>query len=157
MDAWSEYKYNQAKAWLEYVRKLGRSAERTRLIVEDERAQLENVRGVDYTREHVSGSTGLADVDALIESLHRNIRDYCATEAAYVRERKDAYDRLARLENAVERDALTLRYVMGMPWKDVCEELGYSKSRMMVLRKSAIANAYDVMPREWRDPIPPAL
>ena len=151
MNELEQYHYEQARAWLEHVRLLGQSADTALRKVEYEKAQMENLRGIDYTREHVSNSRHEYELESTIDNLKSNIKDYVTSVAQFTIERRDAYDRLAKLEDPTERDALTLRYCMNNPWEYVEGALNYSHQRIMQIRQSGIAHAYDVMPLEWRE------
>ena len=151
------YRYMQAREWLEHVRHLGIEADRIQGLVEAERASLDGVRGIDYTIEHVSGTRDLPDVANLVDSLFAHIQEYMASLAAYTDERHRAARALDALADPNERQALTRHYLMGETWREVAENMGYSKQRILAIRKQGVVHAYDVMPLDWRDPLPSAV
>lgn len=151
-EEYEQYKYEQARKWLEYVRQLGVSCDTALRAVEFERGQLENLKGVDYSLEHVSGSRTPPDMAGLVDSIRDNIRHYCANAVAWTEQRRDAYDRLNGLESRTEAKALQMRYCMNNSWAFVCGAMNYTEGGMMKLRKQAIIHAYEVMPLEKRDP-----
>ena len=152
MDELEQYHYEQARAWLEYVRGLAEAVDAAECAVEYERAQLENVSAITYEHEHVSGSGADRDVEEIIDRLRDNIKQYCANALAWTEERRACYDILNRLDNRAEAKALQLRYCMNNSWTFICGAMNYTESGMMKLRRNAIVHAYDVMPLEWRDP-----
>lgn len=156
-EEYDKYRYEKAKAWLEHVRELGIEVQRINGMVESERALLDGVRGIDYTREYVGGSRDLPDVANIVDRLFDHIREYTASLAAYIDERTRAAQALEGLEDPIERRAITEHYLMGRTWEQVRTGLGFSWQGMMTLRRRAILSAYDVTPAGWRDPIPPAL
>ena len=156
-EEYDRYRYEQARAWLEHVRRLGIEADRIQGLVEAERASLDGVRGIDYTRERVSGTPMPPDIADLVDSLFEHIREYTASLSAYTDERMKAARALDGLEDARERQVLTGYYLMGRTWDEVRANLGYSWQGIMTLRRRAIVSAYSVVPVEWRDPQHPAL
>lgn len=157
MDEWEQYRYEQARAWLEHVRGLADAVDAAKRAVEFERVKMEQVGAVDYAHERVSGTPSNLDIAEIIDKLQGNIRHYCANESAYADERRDCYDRLSRLENQTEAKALQLRYCMNHSWEYIEGAMGYTHDGIMTLRKRAIVSAYDVMPLELRDPIYQAI
>ena len=147
-----QYHYEQAKRWLEHVRGLAYAADAARRAVEYERSRLENMRSADYAHERVSGSAIPLDQEEIIDRIRENIKHFCANEAAWTEQRRDAYDRLNNLSSRPEAKALQLRYCMNNSWAFVCGAMNYTESGIMKLRKQATLHAYDVMPLDWRDP-----
>ncbi|MBQ9021043.1 MAG: hypothetical protein IJ113_03365 [Eggerthellaceae bacterium] len=157
MDEWEQYRYNQARAWLEHVRGLADAVDSAERAVEYERAQMEQLSSIDYARVRVSGTPTSPDIADILDRLNDNIRQYCANASAYTDERRDCYDRLSRLESKTEAKALQLRYCMNHSWEYIEGAMGYTEGGIMKLRRTAIIHAYDVMPIEQRDPMHQAL
>lgn len=154
---WEQYRYAQARAWLEHVRDLGERVQSMRALVDAEYAAIDGVRAIDPSREGHGGS-GSTD-DAMLEAIERitkHVREYAALLSEYEDERYDARRHLASMPEHSERAALTYRYLLGWTWESICVELHYSYDGMMKLRRRAIVNAYDVLPNGWRDRIPRA-
>ena len=149
-DEWEEYRYVQARTWLEHVRKLGAEVETARALVDSERDAMDGVKGVDYSAEHHGDPNDDAFVDA-ISKLDERIRDYVMRLDRYLDERHDASVRLSRLPDPTERQALVSRYLLGYRWEEVCVSMSYSYDGIMKLRRRAIVHAFDVMPTSWRD------
>ena len=147
-----DYKYQQARDWLEHVRTLGADVATAKALVDEERKSLDMLQGIDYSASP-SGS-GDHDEELLnaIERTRQSIANFAAKQQAYMEERADAYRRLEMLDDATERQALTLRYLLGKSWEEACVEMAYTYDGMMTLRKRAIIHAYDVMPNDKRDP-----
>ena len=150
-----EYKYRQARSWLEHIRKLGADVASAKALVDSERELLDGLHGIDY-----AAVRGNPDDDRLVNAIERTrayIADFTAKQAEYEAERMDAYRRLDQLGDGIERQALTLRYLLGKAWEEICVEMSYSWQGMMKIRKRAIIHAYDVMPNDKRDPLHPAV
>ena len=151
-EEFERYRYEQARAWLEHVRGIGIEVERLQGLVESERAQLDGLKGIDYTVERVDGSREMPDLADLVDRIFDHIREYAASLSAYTDERRKAAMALEGLADPKERLALSMHYLMGETWAEVCSRMGYSKQRMMEIRREGVAHAYDVMPHSWRDP-----
>lgn len=147
-----KYRYAQARAWLEHIRDFGDEVARLQVLIESERARLDGVKGIDYTVERVGGTRDLPDTADLVDKLFEHIREYAASLATYTDERAKAARALEGLADPRQRRALTLHYLQGRTWVQVCDAMGYSKQRMMQIRQSGVLAAYDVMPHSWRDP-----
>ena len=157
-EEWEQYRYAQARAWLEHIRALGERVDSTKALIDSERNMMDGVRGIDYGASNGGGSSSPDDamVNA-IAKMQRHIAEYAALLSEYEDERYDARNHLAKMEGHAERQALTYRYLLGWSWDDVCAAMFYTHDGMMKLRRRAIVSAYDVMPLEWRDPVQHAL
>ena len=155
-EEYDRYRYEKAREWLEHVRDLGVEANRIQGLVESERAMLDGVRGIDYTVEHVSGTRDVPDLADLVDRLFAHIREYTASLSAYTDERMKAARALDGLDNAKERQVLTMYYLLGRTWGEAADEMDYSVQRVMQIRKDAVLHAFDIMPHAWRDPVHPA-
>lgn len=156
-EEYDRYRYEKAREWLDYIRQLGIEVDNAQGMVESERAMLDGVRGIDYTREHVSGTHPTTDLADLVDRLFEHIRDYTASLAAYTDERRKAFEIIDKLPDPKERYVLSQYYLLGKTWNDVRAGLDYSWQGIMTLRKRAILSVFDVLPAGWRDARPPAL
>ena len=155
-EEWDEYKYEQARAWLEYVRGLGERAKVAQALVESERELLDGLRGIDYSSDGPTSPNDDALVDA-ISRLQDHIKQYIENLVEYVDVRADAVKRINGLKYAHEIECLYYRYMRNKSWEEICVDMAYTHDGMMKLRRRAIVSAYEVMPNDWRDPLHPAI
>lgn len=142
----------QASRWLEHVRGLARrletiegEAEAARELADGLRSAL--IDGMPKAPGH--GSDKVSEAVARMNAAQAALED-AAVELMDAR--RDARERLARLEDADHEAVLVGRYVNGWSWKRCCDELSYSWSGLMDLRRRALAEAWNIMPLEWREP-----
>lgn len=153
-ELFDEYKSDQARKWLEHVKELGARIKLQKALVDAERELLDGIKGVNYDAMPTAGNaTDLADQ---IEKLQHSISDYSANLAEYIEARRDAVERLRRLERPEESTCLILRYVIGLQWIEVANEMSYTRDGVLKIRNRALVNAWEVMPPEHKDPIPKA-
>lgn len=155
MTEWEEFKAEQAAAWLEHVRGLAHDVARMQDRVDVLRS-LALPSGIDYTRPVVSSSLSPDAIPNAVAKLQDAIGDYCADLAAYVDESHDAATRLGRLADDRYRIVLILYYINGKTWREVGNAAGYDQDHCRRIRTEALPYVYDVMPREWKTPIPRA-
>lgn len=157
MDEIEQYRYEQARAWLEHVAKLKHAVGASRDMLEMFEGLAEQARAIDYSRVRVSGgqqADRMAEAVARLDEAHMQ---WAANLAAYTDEATDAAARIDRLEDKTEARALLAHYVDGRPWERVCIMLDYSYDGIMHVRQRAVLHMYDHMPTEWRDPVHRAL
>lgn len=155
-DEFDRYRYDQARAWLEHVRGLGRKADALRAAADEQRELLSGVRGVDYGR----GGGGAPSPDAVpnaVAAIERAVSAYCSALAEFLDEQRDARLALSRLEKPEHFEVLARRYCDGWEWERICAAMGYTYDGAMALHRRAVAAAYDVMPPGSRDPRHPAI
>ena len=154
MTEWDDWRVEQAHAYLERVRRMGADCAGLRRLVEDARANLGAVRGLDYSR---GGGTQTAGDDAIVNEIaavQESVASYVAKLAEYEDERHRAAMAVDRMPDPTEARVLRLRYLLGWKWENICVEVGYSYDGIMKLRRRALVSFYEVMPR---DAIPRAL
>lgn len=150
------YRAAQAAQWLEGVRASRARAESLRREVEDLRGDMAFVKGVDYSR----GGGGRPDADAIpraVERLQESVDRYAFELASYAEMQADAHERLSLMRSPECSECLRRRYLLGQDWADACEAMGYTRDGMMKLRRRALAEAWEIMPLRWRDPMNPAV
>lgn len=155
MTEWDDWRVEQAHAYLERVRRMGADCAGLRRLVEDARANLGAVRGLDYSRG--GGGTQTAGDDAIVNEIaavQESVASYVAKLAEYEDERHRAAMTVDRMPDPTEARVIRLRYLLGWKWENICVEVGYSYDGIMKLRRRALVSFYEVMPR---DAIPRAL
>ena len=163
MTEWEKFKAEQAAAWLEHVRELALDVAKTQDRVDVLRS-MALPSGIDYTAPVVSTSPTADAIPNAVAKLVDAIGEYLDQLEAYVEESMDAARRIAQIEDGRYRAVLTLYYVNGNTWEQVGEKLkkledgafAYAPEYCRHLRNDALSLVYDVMPREWKTPIPRA-
>ena len=161
------YKIQQAQPWLERVNIAAKAAKRAQLLVETLERIADGAGGIDYAREHVSGTEfrdRIADaMDGLLEARAKAE----TSMVEYRREVNEAARRLYPLD-AEDFSILAACYFEGKDsTRDAFEELNahreqiglepYHGSTIYRKRDEALLAAYEYIPTEWRDPRPSAI
>lgn len=154
MTEWDDWRVEQAHAYLERVRRMGADCAGLRRLVEDARANLGAVRGLDYSRGGGSQTAGDDAIVNEIAAVQESVQAYVTRLAEYEDERHRAAMAVDRMPDPTEARVLRLRYLLGWKWENICVEVGYSYDGIMKLRRRALVSFYEVMPR---DAIPRAL
>lgn len=153
-DEYSAWKSEYALEWLRYIRR----EQLTAVAMQDEMETLSSMvlRAQDTTSQRVSTSP---DRDAVAKAAYDliELNDELASQLAALRDiRKDAHDRIMRLDDARYSTVLVLYYVDGNTWQQVADKAHYEVETVMRIRTEALPYVYDVMPNEWRQMIPRA-
>lgn len=126
-------------------------------LADEQRAAASGLRGIDYSAVRVAASPSpdaIPDAVARMEEAAESLAELAARIGEF---RRRAAAALALMENPVEAAALSRYYLQGWTWERTCCDMGYSYSRMMVIHRSALLHAYDVMPCAERDPLAHAI
>ena len=153
-ELFDEYKSDQARKWLEHVKELGARIKLQEMLVKAERELLDGIKGVNYDSMPTAGN--VTDLTDQIMKLQHSIQDWSANLAEYIDVRRDAVERLRKLERPEESTCLIQRYVYGYQWHEVAKEMNYTRDGVLKIRNRALVNAWEVMPPEHKDPIPKA-
>ena len=146
--------YQQARAWLEHVRGLKVAEERAARLMELMEGIAEGAKGIDYTREKVSGSQAKGMLEESIARIEEQRASFEASSVAYRAEANAAMDRLSSLDDPDEYEALAHHYCGGLEWSEVASLMHFSEARIYEIRRAGVLHAYDVMPDEWREQAP---
>ena len=155
MTEWEKFKAEQAAAWLEHVRELALDVAKTQDRVDVLRS-MALPSGIDYTAPVVSTSPTADAIPNAVAKLVDAMGEYLDQLEAYVEESMDAGRRIAEIEDGRYRAVLVAYYMNGRTWEQVGYALNYDPNYCRELRNDALPLVYDVMPREWRTPIPRA-
>ena len=155
MTEWEKFKAEQAAEWLEHVRELALDVAKAQDRVDVLRS-MALPSGIDYTAPVVSSSPSADQIPNAVAKLVDAIGEYMAQLEAYVDESIDAARRIGELSDGRYRAVLVAYYVDGRTWEQVGERLRYEPNYCRELRNDALPLVYDVIPREWRTPIPRA-
>ena len=151
---YDKWKSEYALEWLRYIRR----EQLTAVAMQDEMETLSSMvlRAQDTTSQRVSTSP---DMDAVAKAAYDliELNDELAAQLAALRDiRRDAHDRIMRLDDARYSTVLVLYYVDGNTWQQVADKAHYEVETVMRIRTEALPYVYDVMPNEWRQMIPRA-
>lgn len=152
---WDEYRYTQARRWLDSIKQAGQHVGTLKAMIEAERDLMDGVRGINYAAVPGGGSD-----DSTLEAIERirgDIQDYTASLNEYLERRHDAQRRIERLEDKTEARALMCRYLLGWPWSEIETHMSYSHAQVMRIHYAAVVHVYDFMPHSEREPIHKAI
>ena len=136
------------REYLEYVRSLSTRVEVLREQIERKRSLLD-ATGVVFS-EKVSGTTQAGDIADAIADLKGLVEDFAAELVVYTEQQRMAYIAFSMLSTAERARALTLYYLEGKPWEEICVDMNYSWDGMMSLRRRSAKELYDHIPQEWK-------
>lgn len=151
------YRAEQAHAYLEQIRRMGRTCAALQDLVDDARARAEGVTGIDYAAVRVTKSLDPDRMADLVEQIREGISDYIAALAEYEGERMRANAAIMSMPDYTSARILRLRYLCGWQWEKICVDMAYSYDWMMKLRRRALAEFYEYMPHDRRDALVPAV
>ena len=146
------YHYDKSRAWLRYVAKVKEREQFARQMVDFYRAIAESVRAIDYSREHVSSSTKINQLEDAIVRVEDATKEWAANLAAFLDESTKAVEVISNLDDVTEQRALVFHYVEGLTWEQTAEQLHYEASSIQDVHKRACIHLYDFLPLEWTDP-----
>lgn len=150
------YCAKQAHDWLVLIHNAKVEVDTLRLIIENERELLDGLKGLSY--DGLGGGSGEDNpLDAHIDNISEGIKNYTASLANYIDMLNEAWRAVEKLEDATDRYILSAHYFTGMPWAEVEKGIHYSHRTVMRKRLKALAELYEYMPLQYRDPRPPAL
>lgn len=156
-EEYQRYRVEQAHAYLERIRQSGDDCAGLQQLVDDARDRASRLTGMDYAKPVVSTSPSADAMPESMDTILALIREYTASLAAYESMRNEAREALWQMDNQTDAKVLMLRYLLCRSWESICVETNYTYDGMMKLRRRALADFYEVMPRGERDPFHPAL
>lgn len=162
-DEYAEWKAEQAARWLRHIRDLKHDISRLEDDIEVQRS-LALPSGIDYSRPVVMSSPSADAIPNAVARLEESIARYATELVGYLDEKEQARACIGMLGDARYRAVLSLYYINGHSWATVGEKLKkldggrftYSSEYCRHLRNDALPLVYDVMPGEWKTPIPRA-
>lgn len=149
-DEYRRYRVAQAAAYMEHIRKMRSQIRMLQAEISERRELASGLRGIDYADSAPHGAASpdkVPDAVIRIAELTEELQDK-ADE--YVDERDEAMRALEALERPEHAEALAAHYMRGIPWQNVCDEMGYTWDGMMSLRRRALDGVWESMPAEWR-------
>lgn len=92
-----------------------------------------NHDGMPQGNTHSDLSGYMARLDALISQLEHE-------QAMAVRQYKEIYDRIHKMQDGAEKEVLIRRYLMGRTWEQIAVEMDYSYRWVLRLHGRALKN-----------------
>lgn len=151
-----ELKAVVANAYLSYIRDLGSRERALRLEIDRERESM-LPGGVSYEGIMSGGEPKADAIPEAVAKVCEMIQDYCEELDAYIAAKREAHDCIRKVSRGEYQAILSGYYLAGKTWDQVSEEVGYSKSQVLRLKRVALVEVYDLMPHQWRLPSYPAL
>lgn len=139
---------DSAKDFLEMVYKERKSISLLKRQYEEARKSLHYIKGLDYSRPHVTGGE-TADLSCKLVAIEHEQERYIAAISSqleqYAADRKRAAAIISRVSNPVARAILQCRYIDGMKYEDICETVNYEQAQVLRLRASGLQELADVV------------
>lgn len=157
MDDVAKWRAAQADAWLSEVLRRQKRAQRLKLAAMEAKDAMDGVRALSVGAGSRSRSAGDGVMADLIARAGKAGDAYARAAA----DSASVYDEATRALDAMDEQvgalALALHYLSLKPWREVAREVGYSYDGIMCLRRRALAELCEHMPKEVRDDVPAAL
>lgn len=132
---------DSVKNFLEMVYRERKSISLLKRQYEEARKNLHYIKGLDYSRPHVTGGE-TADLSCKLVAIEHEQERYIAALACqlerYTADRKRAAALLSRVSNPISRAILQCRYIDGMKYEDISEVVKYEQAQVMRLRSSGL-------------------
>lgn len=155
MTEYDEWKASEARKWLRHVRRLWLDLARLDASIEA-LEYLAQPKGIDYSRPVVRSSVYTDKIADAVAEIVDEVGALRAERDDVAREQARAVECLNQLEDANQSAVLVLHYVGRKTYRKVAAELHYSEGYCRQTVYAALPFVYDVMPKEWRTPIPSA-
>lgn len=155
MTEYDEWKAGEARKWLRHVRRLWLDLARLDASIEA-LEYLAQPKGIDYSRPVVRSSVYTDKIADAVAEIVEEVGALRAERDDVAREQARAVECLNQLEDANQSAVLVLHYVGRKTYRKVAAELHYSEGYCRQTVYAALPFVYDVMPKEWRTPIPSA-
>lgn len=155
MTEFDEWKAGEARRWLRHVRRLWLDLARLDASIEA-LEYLAQPKGIDYSRPVVRSSVYTDKIADAVAEIVEEVGALRAERDDVAREQARAVECLNQLEDANQSAVLVLHYVGRKTYRKVATELHYSEGYCRQTAYAALPFVYDVMPKEWRTPIPSA-
>ena len=151
------YRYEQALKYLNHIKSLNDRVNSMQDAIEDYRGKLTCIRGMDYSADLVQVQSMGDTIPEGVATLLDMIDECTELVAEYAREHRQAMSVFKSLSRYEYEQLLEKHYLRNKDWGTVACEMSYSYDHVMNMRRSAIAEVYDFMPCEYRDPVPQAV
>ena len=147
---WALYKREQARKWLDHVKRLDNTVRTLQDEIDRQRELLDGVESAQTGAMRVSGTKYRSDFSDALDRLQENIRIYCQEVARFADAQKKAHDLISLLPNRLHVDILKRYYLLGQMEREIAADLCYSCDYIGHAKARALEAVYDVMPAEWK-------
>lgn len=125
----------QKKEYLESYERAVRKLERSKLRLEEIR------RGAVYppvSNDGMPRALGPSDLSGYVALLDEEEKKYMRCRDECARRCKKIFDGIEKLESEDEKDILVYRYIEFLKWTDIYEKIGYGRTWVDGVHKSAL-------------------
>lgn len=130
---------DRKKEYLWNYRKHGRKIKRIEAEIEEIRSMKMHPSQKDINGMP-RGASGQGDLSGYIAELQEKEECLYTEGVKQVEIYKEIHNRINQLENEDERDVLFYRYIKGMNWWDVAQNIGLSERRVYEIHGKALNN-----------------
>ena len=129
----NERKKEYLKGYIYSMRKAQRLKEQIEELRSQQMFPSANHDGMPQGNTHSDLSGYVARLDALISQLEHE-------QAMAVRQYKEIYDRIHKMQDGAEKEVLIRRYLMGRTWEQIAVDMDYNYRWVLRLRGRALKN-----------------
>ena len=109
-----------------------------------------DILGFDMSKEKIQASVGGDRFSALIAELVDFKKDLEEARIKSVQMQREIERVVEQVENARQRELLSMRYLEGMPWRDVAQKMGYAYSWIFKIHRNALDETEKVVKSQKR-------
>lgn len=128
-----EQKKEYLKGYERAVRRMERSLLRIQEIRTGKMCPKVTLDGMPHALNH-------NDLSGYVAALDAEERRYLKYRYLRVKQCREIFDRIERMENEDEKDVLVYRYIKLLKWEDICLKMNLSWRRIHYIHNSALRN-----------------
>jgi hypothetical protein len=156
---WDDYRRGQVRVWLREVQRCASALPVLSRSIKSQSTSIDMLKSVRFDR--IGGSTSQVNGDdAMFSHITRmqselaHLSSVFADKSATVTQAELVFANLTCHPRA--GDVMQLRWIDGMQWDSVADEVGYAECWVRSIESDAELECFDLMPRGYRDRIPDA-
>ena len=124
----------------EYLNRYLKSTKREKYILEEIQRLREDKMFPSIVNDGMPKGNKCSDLSDFAVILDEEIEKLKEERLEKVRAYSEISKNIRRMENDNEREVLTLRYIKGLKWEEICVEMGYSWKHVHRIHSSALNN-----------------
>lgn len=124
----------------EYLNRYLKSVKREKYILEEIQRLREDKMFPSIVNDGMPKGNKCSDLSDFAVILDEEIEKLKKERLEKVRAYSEISKNIRRMENDNEREMLTLRYIKGLKWEEICVEMGYSWKHVHRIHSSALNN-----------------
>ena len=124
----------------EYLNRYLKSVKRERYILEEIQRLREDKMFPSIVNDGMPKGNKCSDLSYFAVILDEEIEKLKEERLEKVRAYSEISKNIRRMENDNEREVLTLRYIKGLKWEEICVEMRYSWKHIHRIHSSALNN-----------------